>query len=665
MSEPFQDGRQDWENEIVKDILFSSWQGQVIDNRGKEPKDFAVGQVTLPEYFKPGERIKALIGWGGIIIRSAEVNILDLCRAYIEAVSDHTNTCDKCNYCKTGFTEMLEVFRDLMNGEGREDDPEFLQTAANTIVGSSKCTIGKHGPVPLLHALKYFKEDFSRAIGEKGKVAAGRYYSKLTAPCMDACPIHLDIPKYIERIKEAKFADSLEVIREDLPLPGVVGRVCYHPCEHHCRRANADEPIAIRLLKRFVADQELSRQNKPAYTITSSEMTGKVAIVGAGPAGLTCAYHLARKGHVVTIFEKQSVVGGMMTLGIPEYRLPPDIVQVEIEAIKKLGVEIKTSLVIGSDLTTEQLRKEGYQYIFISIGAHECKRLGIAGEDLEGVYPGLDFLREARSGKKITLGKRIAVIGGGNVAIDAVRTARRLGADEAFIIYRRTREEMPSHEEEIKDCEAEGIQIQTLTIPKRIIGENGKVRAIECLKVTLGEPDVSGRPNPIPIDGSEFVVEVDGVIPALGQESNWACLGPECACTVSEWGTMKVNPFTLQTDDPTLFAGGDAVLGPQSLIEATAMGKKAAFTIDRLLNDSRLEAENDDYFDHLFKFIKIYDPNEIVKVSEPRDRKPVTKLPPETRTSSFEEVEKGFSSPEAVAESERCLRCYQVVTVAV
>lgn len=354
-----------------------------------------------------------------------------------------------------------------------------------------------------------------------------------------------------------------------------------------------------------------------------------------------------------------------MAVGIPEYRLPRDIVEVEIEAIRKLGVEIKTGVEIGKDVTTDQLRKEGYQYIFISIGAHECKKLGIEGEDLEGVYPGVVFLRETRLGKKATLGRRIAVIGGGNVAIDAVRTARRLGAEEAFIIYRRSREEMPAHPEEIKDCEVEGIQIRTLTSPKRIIGENGRVKAIECLKMTLGAPDASGRPRPIPVEGSEFLLEVDGVIPALGQESDWACLGPECVCTLSEWGTLKVNPFTLQTDDPTLFAGGDAVLGPQSLIEATAMGKKAAITIDRLLNDSPLEAGNDDHFDQLFETIKIYDPNEIVKVSEPRDRKPVTKLPPETRKSSFEEVEKGFSSPEAVAESERCLRCYRVVTVAV
>jgi len=224
---------------------------------------------------------------------------------------------------------------------------------------------------------------------------------------------------------------------------------------------------------------------------------------------------------------------------------------------------------------------------------------------------------------------------------------------------------MPAHQEEIKDCEAEGIQIQTLTNPKRIIGENGKVKAIECLKVTLGEPDASGRPHPMPVEGTEFLLEVDGVIPALGQESDWACLGPECVCTLSEWGTLKVNPFTLQTDDPTLFAGGDAVLGPQSLIEATAMGKKAALSIDRFINEQPLESDNDDDFDKLLKFIKVYDPDEGIGNVEKRERKQPTQLPPDTRISTFDEVEQGFLSPKAVAEAERCLRCYRVLTIAV
>ena len=649
----------------MTDIVFSSWGGRLVDNRGQEPGKYEpIDLFTLPETFRAQETIKALIGWDGIILRSDGLDIVDLCRVYLEALHESSKTCGKCNYCTTGYKELLEVIADILIGEATEEDLEFLKSAAEAVMDSSKCSIGKAGPTPLFHALKYFPEAFNPSTrGEGGEKVT--CYSKLTAPCMDACPIHLDIPKYVELIKDAKFPDSLGVICEKLPLPGVVGRVCYHPCEQHCRRANADEPIAIRLLKRFVADQEWSKGKPPEFQITASGKRGKVAIIGAGPAGLTCAYHLGLKGHEVTIFEKQPMAGGMMTLGIPEYRLPGAIVQSEIEAIQNLGVTIKTGLEIGKDLTTDQLRKEGYQAVFISIGAHECKKLGLEGEDLEGVFPGVDFLREVRLGEKINPGKRVAVVGGGNVAIDAVRTALRLGAEEAFIIYRRSRNEMPALKEEIEDCEAEGIRFHLLTNPTRIIGENGKVKAIECLKMTLGEADASGRPRPITVEGSEFLLEVDGVIPALGQESDWACLGPDCACTLTEWGTMKIDPFTLQTEDPFLFAGGDAALGPRSLIEASAMGKKAALAMDRFINDLPLEEGNDDYFDLLFKTVKIYDPKEAVKVSEVRDRKGVTKLNPETRKASFEEVEQGFSPAEAVAEAERCLRCYRVVTIAV
>lgn len=650
----------------MNDILFSSWGGRVVDNRGKDPQAYkSVNHVELPEHFKQNEEIKALIGWSGIILRSAEVDIIDLCRAYLRAIQNHTKDCDKCNYCNTGFVEMIEVLDDVCKGEAQEEDLEFLQSAAEAVIDSSKCTIGKEGPVAVLHALKHFSDEFSKVMSGKKTVTTGKYYSKLTAPCMDACPIHLDIPKYVQCIKEAKFAESLEVIRERLPLPGVVGRICVQPCEENCRRGSADEPISIRALKRFVADHELSAEKKPDYEVTPSQKAGKVAVVGAGPAGVTCAYHLARKGHQVTIFEKLPQVGGMLTVGIPQYRLPQEIIKAEIQSIEDMRVEIKTGVGIGKDITLEQLRKEGYQAIFIAIGAHECKSLGIEGEDLEGVYPGVDFLRQVNLGEKIDLGDRIVVIGGGNVAMDAVRTAYRVGAKEAFIIYRRGLDEMPANREEIEECQEESIQIHTLTNPKRIIGENGRVKAIECIKMTLGEPDESGRPRPLPKDGSEFIIEVDGVIPAIGEESDWACLSPECACTLTDWNTMNVNPLTLQTDDPDIFAGGDAVYGPESVVKAAASGRKAALSIDRFINNLPLEGDNDDYFDKLFESVKVYDPDEDVGVKETQDRKQLSKLPPKTRKSTFDEVEQGFSNPEAVAEAERCLRCYRVVTIAV
>lgn len=647
-------------------ILFSSWGGRIIDNRGKEPQVYeSVDHVTLPEYFNGKEKIKGLMGWDGIIIRSTDVDILDLYNAYLKANYDHSKTCDKCNYCKTGWKEQLEVLEDIFNGDATEEDLEFLESTAEAIIDAGKCTIGKAGPIPLLQALKYFADDFSRAINEKKSATNCKFSSKLTSPCMEACPIHLDIPKYVELIKDAKFAESLDVILERLPLPGVVGRVCYHPCEQNCRRAHVDEPISIRALKRFVADDALSKGKESRYQVTPSKKTGKVAIVGAGPAGITCAYHLAGKGHQVTVFEKQPVTGGMMTIGIPPYRLPRDIVDIEIQRIKDMGVEIKTNMDVGKDITIEDLRKEGYLAVFLSIGSQECKNLNLEGEELEGVYPGVDFLLDVNLGKKMDLGDRIGVIGGGNVAVDTVRTLRRLGAKNPFILYRRSVDEMPAHEQEIEECKEEGIQIHPLTDIKHIHGENGKVKTIECIKMVLGEPDESGRPRPMPVEDSEFVIEVDGVIPALGQESDWACLDSGCACTLSDWGTINVNPFTLRTKDPEIFAGGDAVTGPKSLIEANASGRKAAISIDRFINHLPVELDEDDHFTKLFESIKVYNSNEkIGKKIEVLNRKQPPRLSPETRLSTFDEVEQCFSSSDAVAEAERCLRCYYVITVA-
>jgi formate dehydrogenase beta subunit len=650
----------------MTDIVFSSWGEQVVDNRGREASSFAaVEQVELPEFFKPGQPIRALAGWDGILLRDPEVDVVDLVKAYLEAVHKVSSACNKCNYCTTGFAEMLDVLKDVYNGEATDEDLEFFENSGKAVIESSKCNIGKMGPKPALHLARFFLDDLKKKNQGESVGRPGDYLSKVTAPCMDACPIHLDVPKYVEAIKNAKFDDSLAVIRERLPLAGIVGRVCYHPCEQHCRRANADQPIAIRSLKRFAYDQASAKKQPPEFQVTPSAKTGRVAVIGAGPGGLTCAFHLALKGHQVTIFEKQPLSGGMLALGIPDYRLPSPLREEELKIVTDLGVEIRTGVAVGPDLPVGKLREEGFQAFFLSIGAHECKVLGIDGEDLAGVYPGVDFLRDVKLGKKIDPGKRVAVIGGGNVAIDAVRTAKRLGAEKALLLYRRGREEMPAHSEEISDCLAEGIELQTLVNPKRIIGEAGRVTAIECLQMTLGDPDASGRRRPVPVEGSEFLLEVDGVIPALGQESDWACLGPDCQCTLTDWGTVRVNPYTFQTDDPDIFAGGDAVHGPRSVIEAAADGKKAARGIDRLLNGLPPEPDEDDYFDDFFKSLPVYDPREEVRVPEKLERLPLTKQAPEERNRNFEEVEQGYSPGEAVAEAERCLRCYRVVTLRV
>jgi NADPH-dependent glutamate synthase beta subunit-like oxidoreductase len=413
-------------------------------------------------------------------------------------------------------------------------------------------------------------------------------------------------------------------------------------------RGEVDEPVAIDAIKRFVADLDLNSETRYIPEI-KQKRDEKVAIIGSGPAGLTCAYYLAIEGYQVTVFEKLPVLGGMLSVGIPSYRLPRDTIKAEIEVIRDMGVQFQTSIDIGKDITIGELRERGYQAFFVAIGAHECKVLGIEGEDLEGVYPGVDYLREANLGNHVSLGDKVAVVGGGNVAMDTVRTALRLGSSKPFIVYRRSLEEMPASEEDIEECKEEGIEIHFLTNPTRIIGENGRVKAIECVKMRLGEPDKSGRRRPEPIPDSEFVMEVDAVIPAIGQESDWACLTEECACTLSDWDTMQVDPLTLQSNDPDIFAGGDAVHGPRTVIEAIAHGKQAAISIDRFIRGENLR----DGREKEWKAVEEVSAEGYDRI--PREHMP--RLPVQKRSGNFKEVQLGFTEEQVRLEAQRCLSC--------
>jgi NADPH-dependent glutamate synthase beta subunit-like oxidoreductase len=650
---------------IMNDILFSSWGGRIVDNRGKDPRAYEpVDQVELPEYFKQDERIKALFGWDGIILRSSDVDLLDGLREYIEANYEHAKACDKCNYCKTGWKEQLEVFQDIFNGEAREEDLEFLGSSAEAIVDAGKCTIGKDGPTPVLQALKYFANDFKQALSGKRPEIEQKYHSKLTAPCVDACPINLDIPKYIELIKDAKFEQSLDVIRERLPLPGVVGRICVRPCEDHCRRALVDEPISIMSLKRFVADHELAAQKEPEFRVTPLEKRGKVAIVGAGPAGMTCAYHLARMGHQITIFEKLPLAGGMMAVGIPKYSLPPDILAREIKGIEKMGVTIMTDVSFGDGMTLDRLKADGFDAVFIGTGLHGSRELHVEGEDLEGVIPGIQFIRDVALGKEVKIGKNVLVVGGGNVAVDVARIAKRLGAERVVMVCLEKRDEMPAWDREIEGALEEKVEIVHGYGPKRIQGKDGKVSGVEFKRCTRVF-DENNRFDPQYDETDLKTLSGQTVILAIGQSADLEFARAHNIPTSAKGG-LDADPVTFQTELEWVFAGGDAVYGPESVVEAAASGKRAAASIDRFIQHLPVEPDTDDYFDRLFRSVKVYDPKEKVKQKvEPTSRKKPSHLSPVSRIANFDEVEMGFTSPDAVAEAERCLRCYRVVTVIV
>lgn len=402
-------------------------------------------------------------------------------------------------------------------------------------------------------------------------------------PCRAECPAHVNVQGCMSLIQRGKFAEAVEVIRKDMPFPAICGRVCFSPCESACSRVDIDQALAIRHLKKIAADIE-SQERKTKFSIIPKKHKEKVAIIGAGPAGLSAAYQLVQLGYPVTVFERMPALGGMMRYCIPSYRLEKQVVDNEIKTITDLGIEVKKSSEFGKDVTLESLKNDGYKAVFIAIGTQKGMKLDIQGENLEGVISAVEFLKNIETGQKVHIGEKVAVIGGGNSAIDAARSALRQGAKEVFVLYRRSEKEMPALRSEVEDAMKEGVQFRFLVAPKQILGENGKVKAVKCLKMVLGEPDKSGRRRPTPLPGSEHKYDVDTVIPAISQIAEAQCIPPGLANDNAENPLIVADPLTLETKIPGVFAGGDIVDGPASIIEAVAAGKRAAVSIDLLLS---------------------------------------------------------------------------------
>ncbi len=409
--------------------------------------------------------------------------------------------------------------------------------------------------------------------------------------CIDGCPIHNDIPGFIGLLRENKIEEAYWKVRETSTMPSVCSRVCPHEfqCEGSCVRGKKGEPVAIGMLERYLTDWMVANR-KPMTKECAIPNGRKVAIVGSGPAGITAAHVLAHEGYKCTIYEALPVFGGMLSVGIPHYRLPRDVIGAELASLKHCGVEIKMGVTIGQDKTLNELREEGYDSVFIGIGAHEGRKLGIEGEEnTKGVLHGVDYLRRVLSGETVNIGKKVVVVGGGNVAIDVARTALRTGSNEVFILYRRTKEEMPASGAEINHLEEEGVRVEFLAAPITIhADENGQLTGVECVRMELGEPDDSGRRRPVVQEGSNFIIEADSIIPAISQKvQHEADKGTDLQ--LESWGTYTVNSRTLQTSVDWIFAGGDDVLGPQTAAKAVYQGKVAAESMQRFMEGRNLE----------------------------------------------------------------------------
>ena len=605
-----------------------------------------VEYLNTPVDYESVTALGAIMGSGGVVVMDEDSCMVDVAKFFLEFTRDES--CGKCTPCRAGIPEMLEILDKISRGEAKLEDLDILEELAEMVSSASLCGLGQTSPNPILSTIRHFREEYESHVIDK-KCPASVCSGLFRSPCQHTCPVELDIPGYVSLIKEGKFTDSYRLIKQRNPLPVVCGRVCHHPCEFKCNRTQVDEQIAIRDLKRFAADYAYNEGFK--YTPEIKEKKSeKVAIIGAGPAGLSAAWDLALEGYQVTIFEALPVAGGMLAVAIPEYRLPNDMLKKEIKDIEDLGVDIKLNTPVND---IDKLFADGYKAVFVATGAHQGTKAGIPGEDLSGVYDAIEFLREINLGRPLEVGKKVAVIGGGNSAIDSARVSVRKGAKEVHIFYRREEQDMPAISEEIEAAKEEGVKLHFLTTPTKVLGKNGRVAGIECIRMGLGEFDRSGRKTPNPIEGSEYEVDVDMVIEAIGQKPDTSFI-KNGTIEIGKGGIVTTNKRTLATSREGVFAGGDAATGPQTVIEAIAAGQRAACSIRRYLEGKELTplVERNGYKPIAYSS----EPPSEEDIKE-RARTKAHEIAASERTRSFKEVTLTYSPEEARKEASRCLRC--------
>ncbi|HVN24978.1 MAG TPA: FAD-dependent oxidoreductase [Syntrophorhabdales bacterium] len=608
--------------------------------------------LDLPIDYESLTQAGSMMGSGGMIVMDERTCMVDIARFFLAFTEDES--CGKCVPCRIGTKRMLEILTRITRGEGQEGDIELLEDMGESIKDASLCGLGQSCPNPVLSTIRHFREEYVTHIRNK-YCPAGSCESLTFAPCENTCPCRVDAVGYVSLIGAKRYEEALSLIRLNMPLPGVIGRVCNHPCEKMCKRGEVDEPIAICALKRYAADWEMKQGKMPPPTFIEKAKKERVAVVGAGPAGLNCAYHLGRRGYQVNVFEALPVVGGMLAVGIPDFRLPPEIIEYDVRFIRQHNVDIQLNKALGRDFTVQDLLQQGYKSVFLALGAHGNIRLNIPGEDSEGVLLGIDFLRKVNLGEEVHVGERVAIIGGGNVAIDAARLAVRLGARDVYVVYRRTAEEMPANPEELEEAEDERIHMMYLLAPTRIIPHGGKVKGLECIRMELGDYDETGRRRPSPIRGSKFVLDVDTVIPEVGYAPELSGLPYKDGFRTRRNGTIQVDPITLETHIPGVFAGGDVNIGPSTVVQAMAEGYEGAQSIDRYLKGQDLRK------DRVYRALRRADvpkydgDGKQEEGAQPRAR--MAYLGVGRRIRSFSEVNLGFVEEAALMEARRCLRC--------
>jgi NADH-quinone oxidoreductase subunit F len=597
--------------------------------------------------FEKLKELGSMMGSGGMIVMDEDTCMVDVARYFLYFRDEES--CGKCVPCRLGVKRMHEMVARICKGEGQPGDIEKLQDLAETIQEAALCGLGKSSPNPVLSTLRYFRHEFEAHIFDK-ECPAGVCRRLAGAPCQKGCPAGIDVPSYVTLIADGHYEQALEVVRADNPFPSVCGRICNHGCEVTCTRGEVDSPIAIMQLKRFISDFEVTHEFHPPSP-APRDKTQQVAVVGGGPAGLTAAYFLAQKGYPVTIFEASAELGGMLAQAIPEFRLPKNPLQRDIAYILSQGIEARTKTMVGKDVSIEELREQGYGAVFMAIGAHRGLEMGVFGENLyEGVVEALEYLKASNLGQPVHGAKKVVVIGGGYAAVDAARVAVRRGA-EVHLVYRRDEKDLPADPLELQAAREEGVQFHFLSTPTKILAANNRVNGVECIGLETAGRDTSGRQRVLPKEGTEYVLAADLIISAVGLKPDLSAFFGASFVAVSPWQTLLVDPETLQTSVPYIFAGGDLITGMASVIEAVAIGKRAAWAIDNYLSGqtTKYPAARP-----RLRLDKLEIPAEEASATH---RPEMAFLPLAERQKGFQEAELGLSEDQAVREARRCLRC--------
>ena len=599
-------------------------------------------QLNIPTDYEAILKAGAIMGSGGMIVMDEGNCMVDMARFFMDFCRDES--CGKCTACRVGTKRMLEILERICRGEGHNGDIELLEDLAISIKDAALCGLGQTAPNPILSTIRYFRDEYEAHIRDKHcpAIICGELFQ---SPCQHACLLGMEIPQYIALIRAGRINDAYKVLKRTNPFPSVCGRVCGHTCQLKCRRGQLDEPLAIMHLKRFITDHAKREPIWP-YPVTRME---KVAVIGGGPSGLTAALELRRRGYAATVFEELPEAGGMLRYGIPAYRLPHDLLEREIRDIVDAGVELRTGTHIGRDVTYQEIDKT-YDAIYLAVGAHKSYPLGVPGDNAAGVLGAVEILRSYNLGEPIKIQGKVAVIGGGNSAIDAARTALRLGAAAVTIYYRRERGDMPAQEAEIRAAEAEGVRIQYLVAPEKVLVKGGKVVGLRLSRMMLGEFDKGGRKVPHPIPGAEFEVELETVISAISQGADLTFL-PQGSGVKTSGTKIRVFPW-LQTDNAKTWAGGDAVTGPWMVVNAIQAGKQAAQGIDESIRKVKGEKPWQPIEEE-----RIEIPFEVDEETVEQMQIPMPEAPPDLRRSDFREIELGYSLGMAIDESRRCMRC--------